>query len=225
LVHVGKLLKALGYSRQIPQQKDPRQDKGQVRQWKEKRLKALKTEAFEQGRAFCYADEASFFLNPTFRAGYAPKGQPPVAHTWDKSFKHVFACSAISCQGDFVYTFSDQPYTGEKIVEFLKELLAHFSQPITLVWDGASIHFCKAVKAFLTELPDGRLKLVRLPAYSPELNADEQVWNYIKNVKLRNRVFKKVSHLEKSLHKVFDEFSQNKTMIRRFFHHPKVAFY
>lgn len=79
---------------------------------------------------------------------------------------------------------------------FLKKLLSQVSQSITLIWDGASIHRCKAVREFLEQLPQERLQLVIQPAYSPEVNPDEQVWNYIKNVDLRNRVFKSMPEMK-----------------------------
>ncbi|AUD06538.1 transposase [Spirosoma pollinicola] len=45
--------------------------------------------------------------------------------------------------------------------------------------DCASIHRGEAVKTFLKERP-GRVHLERLPAYSPELNPTELVWNQLK---------------------------------------------
>jgi transposase len=208
-----------------PRPKDPRQDKQAVRQWIEERLPKLRQEAATQGKIIFYADESSFLLNPLFHRTYAPKGKAPMVHTYDKSFKCLSVCSAISEQGDFVYTMSEDPYTGEKIVEFLKELLDQLPRSIILIWDGASIHHCKVVKNFLATLPEGRLKLVRQPSYSPELNADEQVWNFIKNVDLKNRVFKKLDDLEKTLVDVLADFSKRSGLIKQFFKNPHVQFY
>lgn len=210
---------------QCPRPKDPRQDEGQVRKWKEEELKELQKEATAEGRLFFYADESSFLLNPLWYRTYAPKGHPPTVDIWDKSFDHVSACAAVGHQGEFVYTLNDKAYTGAKIVEFLKELSARYSQPITLVWDGASIHFCKAVQAFLSTLPKGRLKLVRQPSYSPELNASEQLWNYAKNVDLKNRVFKSVAALKKEVENTLNKFYDRTEIIQQFFKHPQVAFY
>lgn len=210
---------------QKPITKDPRQDDEEVKEWKEQRLPELKKEAKEEGKVICYADESSFFLNPNFYHTYAPKGNPPTVNTWDKSFKHIAVCAAISHHGDFTCTMSDEPYVGEKIVEFLKELLKQIPQPIILIWDGASIHHCQAVKDYLDTLDEGRLKLVRQPSYSPELNASEQVWNYAKNVDLKNQVFKTVSSLKKAVQKTLDKFSERAKLILQFFQEPNVAFY
>lgn len=210
---------------QRPRPKDPRQDKEQVRKWKEKELKELQKQAATEGRLLFYADESSFLLNPLWYRTYAPKGHPPTVDIWDKSFNYLSVCAAIGSQGEFVYTLSDKAYTGDKIVEFLKELLARYSQPITLVWDGASVHFCKVVKTFLSTLPKGRLKLVRQPSYSPELNASEQLWNYVKNVDMKNQVFKSVTALEKVVKNTLSKFHNRASIIKQFFKHPQVAFY
>lgn len=225
LQHISNILAGLGYTLQIPRAKDPRQDGRAVRKWKEEKLRGLRSEAEKQGRAFFYADESSFFLNPVWRKTYAPKGQPPTVPVWDKSFQHIHACAAVGSQGEFVYTLSGQAYDGEKTVRFLKELLKSCPLPITLVWDGASIHFCKAVKEFLGKLAPGRLKLVKQPSYSPELNASEQLWNYVKNVDLKNTVFKSISSMKKAVQQAFDKFDTRTTIIKSFFKHPDVAFY
>lgn len=52
---------------------------------------------------------------------------------------------------------------------------------IVIVVDGASYHFEKAHVQKFYEENKHRLKVIQLPAYSPELNPIEQVWKKIKN--------------------------------------------
>ncbi len=56
-----------------------------------------------------------------------------------------------------------------------------------MVWDGATIHRGQAVKDFLAQGAAARLHLERLPAYAPELNPAEGVWNMLKRGELKNR--------------------------------------
>jgi hypothetical protein len=65
-------------------------------------------------------------------------------------------------------------------VEFLKRLLHHAAQPIFLILDGGRYHHSRLVKDYVCTL-SGKLQLFFLPPYSPELNPDEQVWNYLKH--------------------------------------------
>ncbi len=53
------------------------------------------------------------------------------------------------------------------------------ARPIFLILDGGSYHSSRRVKDYVASL-DGKLQLFFLPPYSPELNPDEQVWNYLK---------------------------------------------
>ena len=47
-----------------------------------------------------------------------------------------------------------------------------------MLWDGGAIHGGPEVEHLLTRHP--RLQVERFPAYAPELNPDELVWNYLK---------------------------------------------
>lgn len=50
--------------------------------------------------------------------------------------------------------------------------------------DGAGYH-----RSFRLKVP-GNLTLVRLPAYAPELNSAENIWEYLRKNQLSNTVFK-----------------------------------
>ena len=74
------------------------------------------------------------------------------------------------------------------MVEFLKQLLTEIPGKLLVIWDGAPIHRCRAVKEYLAQGAARRLRLERLPGYAPELNPDEGVWRYLKRVELKNVV-------------------------------------
>ena len=60
-------------------------------------------------------------------------------------------------------------------VAFLQQLRAHHPEPLIIIWDSSPAHSGDPLRAYLTTL-DLRLRLVRLPAYSPDFNADEAIW-------------------------------------------------
>jgi hypothetical protein len=62
--------------------------------------------------------------------------------------------------------------SAEPSVAFRQPLRARFAGPLIVVWDNAPAHGGDAWRASL-RTPDLRLRLVRLPAYSPDFNADE----------------------------------------------------
>lgn len=196
-----------------------------MREWKEETLPELKEEARREGRTLFYADESSFLLNPKDLRTYWLKNEDLEIDSWDKQFQTYGVCGATSTGGHFVHTRQEESFKGKHMVAFLKLLTDQTPGKVTLIWDGASIHGCKIVREFLESLPQGRLKLVRQPAYSPELNASEQVWNYLKNVLLRSRVFKNIDALAKAVGEALEKMELKTNVIKKFFHHPEVAFY
>lgn len=106
---------------------------------------------------------------------------------------------------------------------FLKQLLTQFKEHLNVIWDGAKIHCGEAVKNFLATDPQAhRLQLYRIPAYSPELNASEQIWNYAKNVSLKNVFSKNISVLKTNVTDALEELKYNESILKAFFKHPKV---
>lgn len=71
-------------------------------------------------------------------------------------------------------------------VRFLKHLLRHIPGQRLVLWDGAPIHRAQSIRDFLAAGGAARIHLEPLPAYTPELNPDEGIWNYLKQVELRN---------------------------------------
>jgi len=53
-----------------------------------------------------------------------------------------------------------------------------------IIIDNSKPHIAQAVTDFVED-NKRRLAVYYLPTYSPELNPDEEVWNYLKNVKLK----------------------------------------
>lgn len=155
---------------------------------------------------------------------YAPCGQTPVLQQ-DCKYTHLSTIAAISPNGDISTHTLTKAFTGEDIVVFLQQLLAKYKKEIHLIWDGAKIHIGQAVKDFLATDPDAkRLYLYRIPPYSPELNPTEQLWNNLKNVKLKNVFSKNIQDLRKALDKAIETITNETEIIQAFFRHPKVVF-
>ena len=75
---------------------------------------------------------------------------------------------------------------AEETIHFLKELKKHLKgRTLLLIWDGLPAHRSKAVTAWI-EANSSWLKIVRLPAYAPELNPIEYLWGALKAKHLGN---------------------------------------
>ena len=64
---------------------------------------------------------------------------------------------------------------AETSTAFLKQLREKHTGPLNVVWDNAPAHRGDALRAYLAT-PGLCLRLVNLPGYSPDFNADGAIW-------------------------------------------------
>ena len=82
---------------------------------------------------------------------------------------------------------------------FLRYILAqHKDQHVVMILDNARIHHAKLLKPFLEENED-RLTLLFLPPYSPNLNAVERIWGWLKGSVIVNRFHATREDIRKSV--------------------------
>ncbi len=196
--HCSLLLRNLKWSQQKPIEKATQRDEDAIRTWKEDQFDALKKRAKAEGRTIVFVDESAFYLLPMAVRTYAPCGQTPVLRV-PLSYDHLSAIGAITPEGRIFMQIRDHSYKGPDVVRFLQLLLREIAGKILVIWDGASIHRCKAVKQFTSKPVAGRIHLERLPAYAPELNPQEGVWNLLKRVELKNVCCHDLQHVRQEL--------------------------
>lgn len=154
--------------------------------------------AQREQRTLVFVDESAFYLLPATVRTYAPKGETPLLRA-PCSYEHLSVISGITPSGKLLMQVHEQSIRGEQVVDFLHHLLRHIDGKLLIIWDGASIHRCEAVKRFLTAGGAERIYLERLPGYAPDLNPDEGIWRYLKHVELRNVVCADIEELRYEL--------------------------
>ena len=176
---VGRLLKQLGLSCQRPLFRALEQDPKRVRRWLEQEYPRLRRQARELGAEIYFGDEAGVRSDSHAGTTWGIKGQTPVVRSTGQR-SSVNMLSAVSARGHLRFMVAKGRVNGTVFVEFLKRLMHNATQPIFLILDGGSYHRSRPVKDYVASL-GGKLQLFFLPPYSPELNPDEQVWNYLKH--------------------------------------------
>jgi transposase len=143
---------------------------------------ALCVEAQAQGAKILFVDEAHFRADADLRGKWVLRGQPALVDSSSPSLSQkVNYYSAVCLETGEVETMevSDQ-YTAETSAAFLRQLRARFAEPLIIVWDNGPAHRGDALRTYLAT-PDLQLRLVRLPAYSPDFNADEAIWDWVRD--------------------------------------------
>ena len=71
-------------------------------------------------------------------------------------------------------------------VAFLEQLRGRHSGRRNVIWDNAPAHRGEALREYL-RTPELDLRLVNLPGYSPDFNADEAIWGWATEEATGNR--------------------------------------
>jgi hypothetical protein len=149
----------------------------------EKLAAALKTETVQERPVrLCFQDEARFGRMVRFHRCWAPHPfRPKVLNGYERQFTYVYG--AVSpLDGQLDWFLRDKMNTSE-MQSFLSQVsAAHPAEFIVMILDGASSHKSKGL-----EVPEN-MHLISLPAYSPELNPQEHVWDELREKAFPNRV-------------------------------------
>ena len=166
-------------------------------------------------------------LTPVVRRTYAPRGRTPILRAWDRRDR-ISAISAITVSPKrrrlglyFMLLPDDENVHAEDVVEFLKLLRRHIGPKMTVVWDRSRTHDrSAAVRNYLAKHPDVRTQ--RFPAYAPDLNPDEGVWNYAKYARMANLAPRDTKHLRRKLRYELDRLKRHPDLLASFIQHSEL---
>jgi hypothetical protein len=137
-----------------------------------------------------YIDEVHVHQDLDLGYTWAPKGKP----AWRQSIspalsKRINWYGAYDFSEGRTFIWHEGKCNGEHTIQFLQRLSTwlHESAPkggaakggaqVVIIWDGASYHRSKLVRAAAEKLD---FELVPLPGYSPDLNPIEGLWKWLR---------------------------------------------
>lgn len=163
-------------------------------------------------------------LQPTVRRTWAPKGQTPILCSWDRRDR-LSVISALTLSPKrrrlgLYFSVERHNICAEDFAAFVAALLRHFPHGIILVIDRWMVH--RSGVGRLKSRFGRRVAVEWLPAYAPELNPDEQVWNHSKYSQLANFIPEDVEHLAEAVEESLQLQSRQQNLLRSFFHCAKL---
>ena len=135
-----------------------------------------------------FQDESRFGLKTHIGRCLTARGVKPIVK-YQHAFKNTYLYGSFSPVNGDSFVYEIEGTTSEIFYEYLKAFSKH--QPLELkivIIDNAGFHSLSKYN-----IPDN-IKLVRIPAYSPELNPSEKIWAYIKK-DYKNRVFENLENV------------------------------
>ncbi len=172
--------------------------------------------ARREKRIIVCVDEPGFYLLPGVVRTYAPCGETPILKAL-LNREHISLMSGVTPAGQLVTLERRRALTGAESVTFLRHLYSYCGSKLLVIWDGGTIHRSDEVKTFLSSGWGGKIHLERFPAYAPELNPDEGVWQQLKHVELRNLCCRDLDHLESELTLAIRRIRRKPELIQSFF--------
>jgi transposase len=214
--HVARLLKDLRWTPQMPMERATQRDELAITRWRSEVWVEMKRKAHLERRILVFVDESGFYLLPATVRTYAPRGHTPILHAF-LTHDHLSVMSGITPHGWLFTMTRDDSMNGLDSVHFLKHLLWQTNSKLLVIWDGAPIHRNQCVKDYLANGATKQIHLERLPAYAPDLNPDEGVWNHLKYVELRNVSCSNLNHLRRELNLAILRLRSKPYLIQSFF--------
>lgn len=218
---VCRLLGHLGLSPQRPIYKSYKQDPDKVRAYLSTTYPEAVAEAQKHGARLYFVDEAAFRSDAHRGTTWGKVGETPVVRDSGGRFGFKLV-SAVSARGDLHFDIIDGAMDAEKFIDFLKKLRQDTACPIFVIADNARYHHSKKVSAFL-DTQHGQIMMAFLPAYSPELNPDEQVWNHAK-ADAGKRSIQNKNEMEAVILAAMHSIKEKTELVRSFFRLPETRY-
>lgn len=170
-----------------------------------------KKNAARQQAWIFFQDETGFTQQPSVRTTWAPRGKTPVLRARGNHWSKTSVAAGLGFRWDGRQTrllarTKPDSFNAASLILFLQQLKRFVrGQKVILVWDRLPAHRSIEMKFFLWGQRPW-LQIVWLPAYAPDLNPTEGVWNNIKGREMANlcpdQMQEAVSAFRRGLHRV-----------------------
>ena len=133
------------------------------------------------GAKIFFADEAHFRADADLRAKWVLKGEPALVESTSPRYGEKASYYSAVCleTGEVELMELEGNSNSATSAAFLRQLRVRHYEPLTVIWDNSPAHRGDALRAYLAT-PDLNLCLVNLPSYSPDFNADEAIWGWVR---------------------------------------------
>jgi transposase len=176
----------------------------------------LRAEAQVKGAKIFFIDEAHFRADADLRQKWVLRGEPAlVDSTSPKLGEKVNYYSAVCVEsGEVEAMVVTENCTAETTVAFLRQLRAKYTQPLIVIWDNGPAHRGAPLRTYLTT-PSLNLQLISLPAYSPDFNADEAIWDWVREEVTANVCLGTKTKVEEQVSQFFARLSERAAEVKR----------
>ena len=169
----------------------------------------LRIEAQATGTKIFFVDEAHFRADVELRAKWVLRGEPALADSTSPRLgeKATYYSGICLETGELESMVVTENCTADPSAAFLRQLRAKHTEPLIVIWDNSPAHRGPEIREYLTT-PNLRVRLVALPAYSPDFNSDEAIWDCAREEVTANTCFGTTAKVQEKLDAFFAGLAQ-----------------
>lgn len=176
---VGRYLRDWGFTPQKPARRALERDPVAVRRWLREEYPAIQAAAKAENAEIFWEDEMGLRSDHATGRSFAPRGRTPTIVLSGRRFG-CNMISAITNRGKLYFMVFQGRFTAAVFLQFLRRLVRQVGRVLFLIVDGHPVHRAASVREWLDRHAE-RIRLFRLPAYSPDLNPDEYLNQDVKS--------------------------------------------
>jgi len=166
-----------------------------------------------------FLDESGYLLQPLRRRVWAPVGETPVQHAWDRHDR-ITALAALTRapwaeRFGLYYSLLDHNARAADVVRFVRDVHSRLRRPLILVCDRLPVHRSAIRQLQKAGTPWFHAEL--LPAYAPELDPVEYVWTQSKYGDLANFIPDDILEMHDVIDELLKQYQHTPNRLRSFF--------
>jgi transposase len=176
----------------------------------------LRCEAAVTGAKIFFVDEAHFRADVDVRQMWVQRGLPALVDSSSPRLGEKATYYSAVCleTGEVEAMPVADTCTAKTTVAFLQQLRDHYTEPLIIIWDNGPAHRGAELRTWLTT-PNLHMRLVPLPAYSPDFNADEAVWDWVREEATANVCFGTKSKVQEAVDSFFTKLAYRTDEVKR----------
>ena len=204
--YVCTLLHNLGFSFQKARFVSDHLDTARRHAWLQEEWPMILRAAKRRKGLILFEDEASFAQWGSLSYTWARRGQQPEVKTSGKRKGYKVFGAIEYFSGRLFSQGIEGRFASDSYQTFLRTILAHTTEHLFLIHDGARYHTSQATTQFLAQHAE-RITVHPLPSYSPDYNPIEYLWKKTKKRATHNQYFKEFALLTVSVEKALAYFA------------------
>jgi transposase len=219
---VGRWLRRWGLTPQKPVRRAWEQNPKQVEHWLKVQYPSIRSEAKAERAQIHWGDEMGLRSDHQAGTSYGRKGQTPVVAGTGQRWR-CNMISAITGRGSLRFMVFKRRFTAEVFIEFMRRLIRSVGRKVYLIVDGHPVHVSRKVQQWLAGRTD-RIRLILLPAYSPDLNPDEFLNHDVKQNAVGRRRATSREDMVADVRGYLRSTQNRPAIVRRYFEAPSVQY-